>query len=471
MNPIRFATFFSFAAHIAVAQQARVRIQDSIAARLPSLIDSAGIPGMSIALLENGTVAWVKGFGVRSVTNTAPVDDNTVFEAASLSKPVVAYAALKLVDAGKLELDRPLREYIAIPELTDPRASRITTRMVLSHTTGLQNERIGDEPLALAFNPGEKFRYSGEGFRLLQRVLESVTRESLDKLSRRLVFDPLGMTRSAFTWREDFANNAAIGHGDFKSIRPPTRPTVARAPSSLHTTAHDYARFVRAVMRREGVRGASFDEMLKTQGSVAPGAAWGLGWGLEISDNTRVLLHWGDNSNSGFTAFVLMDPARQKGVLYFANSTTGLGIMRRIAALIGGNHEALELLGYEAYDAPSRKVRLAVEEAVRLRGAAAGLAIYDSLRSRVDPSAFPEKLLNDLGYRLLSLKRPRDAVALFQRNVQLFPRSSNAFDSLGDGLAAIGSDDAAITSYLKSYELDPRNEHALREANRLRAKH
>src|SRR5215213_1478669 len=187
MNPIRFATLLVIAVQPAIAQQSPVRMQDSIGVRLRSLIDSAGVPGMSIAFLHNGTVAWTRGFGVRSVQDSAPVDENTVFEAASLSKPVVAYAALKLVDAGLLNLDRPLREYIDIPELTDQRANRITTRMVLSHTTGLQNERINGEPLALAFNPGEKFSYSGEGFRLLQRVLESITRESLDQLSRRLV--------------------------------------------------------------------------------------------------------------------------------------------------------------------------------------------------------------------------------------------------------------------------------------------
>lgn len=470
MSLICALTLFLIAAYPAAGQQSPARIQDSLSRRLPSLIDSAGIPGMSVALVENGTVAWTKGFGVRSAGSSALVDENTVFEAASLSKPVVAYAALKLVDAGLLDLDRPLRDYVDIPELTDPRASRITTRMVLSHTTGLQNERINDEPLALAFDPGEKFRYSGEGFRLLQRALESIANESLDKLSRRVVFDPLGMTRSAFVWKEDFSGNAAVGHADFKSVRAPTRPTAARAPSSLHTTAHDYALFVRSIMRREGLQSRTFDEMMTPQVRVTPGTAWGLGWSLETSDSAPILFHWGDNSNSGFTAFVLMDPARRKAVLYFANSATGLGIMQRMAAFVGGTHAPLGLLGYEAYDAPSRRVRLAVEEAVRLRGAAAGLATYDSLRSQLDSSAFPEKLLNDLGYRFLSLKRPADAVALFQRNVQLFPRSSNAFDSLGDGFVAIGNEQAAIRSYLESYKLDPRNERALREANRLRAK-
>jgi len=286
--------------------------------------------------------------------------------------------------------------------------------MVLSHTTGLQNERINDEPLALAFNPGEKFSYSGEGFSLLQRVLERITGESLDRLTQRLVFHPLGMSRSSFVWKESFAGNAAIGHGDFKTIRSPTRPTTARAPSSLHTTAHDYALFVRAILQHKGLKKVTYSEMLTRQVNVAPGAAWGLGWAIENPDNERSLLHWGDNSNSGFTSFVIMSPARQKAVIYFTNSTTGLSILRPVISFVEGKHPSPDLLGYEAYDAPARKVRIAVEAAVRMRGAAAGLATYDSLRANVDSSAFPENLLNGLGYRFLSLKRPADAIVLFQ---------------------------------------------------------
>jgi len=403
------------------------------------------------------------------VSDTTPIDENTVFEAASLSKPVVAYVTLKLVDAGLLNVDRPLQEYIGLPELPDRRASRITTRMVLSHTTGLQNERMNGESLALAFDPGHRFSYSGEAFLLLQRALESIAGQSLDDLSRRLVFNPLGMTRTAFTWRNDFADNAAVGHGDFKTVRRPTRPTAGRAPSSLHTTARDYALLVRAIMRREGLESGTFDEMLKPQVRVAPQVAWGLGWSLDTSDSLRAFWHWGDNSNSGFTAFVLIDPAKQKAVLYFANSSTGLGIVRRVLALTGGSYSAPAFMNYEAHDAASRRVRLAVEQAVRTRGAGAGLSVYGSLKSRLGSTAFPETLLNNLGYRFLSMKRPHDAIALFQRNVREFPRSSNAFDSLGDGFVAIGNKDAAIASYLKSYELDRRNERALGEAQRLRA--
>ena len=465
MRRIPIAAIVALTAHVLPAQSATT----PIASQLIPLIDSAGIPGLALAFLQNGEIAWTKGFGKLSVTNARPVDPNTVFEAASLSKPVVAYVALKLVDAGLLDLDRPLQHYIRMPELTDPRARLITTRMVLSHTTGLQNERIGDESLALAFTPGEKFKYSGEGFLLLQRALEVVTHESLDKLAQHLVFEPLHMSRTAFIWKEQFNDNAAQGHGDYMTARSPTRPELARAPSSLHTTAHDYALFVRAIMHKEGLKKSTFDQMMTPQTHVASGIEWGLGWSIETSDSTHFIWHWGDNSNSGFTSFVLIDPVRKNAVVYFANSNTGLGIVRRVAALIEGTHAAPGFMGYESYDAPSRKVRLAIEHAIRTEGASRGLTLYDSLKTQTDSSAFPETLLNNLGYRFLSLNRPHDAIALFRRNVELFPQSANAYDSLGDGFDAAGDTVRAIESYDKSYQLDNRNEHARREATRLRA--
>jgi len=283
-----------------------------------------------------------------------------------------------------------------------------------------------------------------------------------------MLLDSLGMTRSGFVWRDEFADNAAIGHGDFKIARSPSRPGKARASSSFHTTAHDYALFVRALMHRRGLGDHTFKQMLTPQVHVAPGIDWGLGWALETTAGAPAAWHWGDNSNSGFTAFVWADPDRRRGVVYFANSTTGLSIVRDVLAIMEGTHAAPGFMGYERYDAPSRVVRHRVDEVIRVQGVGAGLETYQRLKSRYDVSAFQESQLNTLGYRFLALGRPADAVALFQANVREFPNSSNAFDSWGDGLSAMGNTKAAIASYLKSYELDHGNDLALRKVERLR---
>jgi CubicO group peptidase (beta-lactamase class C family) len=219
---------------------------------LRALMDTAGVPGAAIAIINRGRVS-IEGFGYTDSAGGRKVDRNTVFEAASLSKPVIAYATLKLADIGRLSLDTPMVRYLVYPDLPrDVRARLITARMVLSHTTGLQNERIGDDTLKLSFTPGSKFQYSGEGYVYLGRVIEEITQMPLAVAMEQLVFRPLGMRRSSFVWENRFANNAAVGHGSFGELRRPTRPSVGRAPSSLHTTALDYATFFACHNPRHG---------------------------------------------------------------------------------------------------------------------------------------------------------------------------------------------------------------------------
>ena len=131
----------------------------------------SNVPGVSIALIQHGKTIWVHGFGVKEAGTSQPVTGETVFEAASLSKPVFAYGVLKLVDQGKLRLDVPLTIYLPKPYIPgDQRLAKITARIVLSHRTGFPNWRDGDS-LPLYFTPGERFSYSGEGYIYLQRVV------------------------------------------------------------------------------------------------------------------------------------------------------------------------------------------------------------------------------------------------------------------------------------------------------------
>lgn len=436
-----------------------------------NLLQRAGIPGMSMAVIQEGRVRWARGFGATQASGGRAVDENTVFEAASLSKPVLAYVALRLVDAGRLDLDRPLREYLPEPQLAaDPRAAGITARTVLSHTTGLQNERMGDDPLALGFAPGERFGYSGEGYLYLGRVIETITGVPLPEHVARTVFVPLRMRRSGYVWDPRWEPNAAVGHDDYGAPLAATRPRVARA-STLQTTAADYGRFLAAVLRGTGLSARSHGLMLAGQVAVAPGVEWGLGWGIQAAASGPALWHHGDNSNTGFTAFAYGDAARGAGVVYFANSTAGLGIVHRVLAgtRFAGPHAAADWIGYERFDAPSRQVRMVLERRIREQGAAAGLALLEELRARHPADAFPESLLNRLGYRLLSLGRPGEAVVLFTENVRLYPHSSNVYDSLGDGHAAAGNRDAALQGYRRSLQMDATNTHAREMIARLQA--
>jgi CubicO group peptidase (beta-lactamase class C family) len=433
-------------------------------------MDSAQIPGVALAILDGGRLVWSGGFGNADSQPGRINASRTVFEAASLSKPVIAYAALKLVDAGQLDLDRPLVNYTSYPELAgDQRGQLITARMVLSHTTGLQNERHGAEALHFSFAPGTRFQYSGEGYALLGKAIESITHLSLADAMRSLVFQPLQMTRSSFIWEIRFADDAAIGHGRFGEARTPTRPRVGRAPSSLHTTANDYARFLQAVLTGEGLRPDSWRAMQAPAVDVAPGVGWGLGWAIERDSSGNILAHHGDNSDSGFMAFTMLDIPRQCGFVYFANSANGLSIAREIASIIPGPHPALALLNYEPYSSPTFTTRSRILRKLRSGGINAALAEFRSIHD-ADPGAAPETVLNDLGYSLLSQGKIEEAIRAFRENIAAYPESANVYDSIGDAYLAGGHRTAARDAYRRAVELDSTNSRARQLSDSLNAR-
>ena len=459
---------------VAVAQQSTADrcFPDSgraLRERLPGLIDSAMIPGLALAILDRGETVWSGGFGERDVQGGRVSANRTVFEAASLSKPVIAYAALKLVDAGRLDLDRPLVSYAAFSEVgPDPRSQTITAKMVLSHTTGLQNERHGADSLRFSFDPGTRFQYSGEGYAVLGKAIEAITGQSLSDAIKTLVFDPLSMTRSSFVWETRFADDAAIGRGPFGETRKPTRPTVARAPSSLQTTVADYARFLTAILDTNGLRPQTWQLMMTPAVDVAPGVSWGLGWAIEKNSADFRIAHHGDNSNSGFTSFTMMDVPRQCGFVYLANSNNGLSIAPTIAALVPGAHPGLAMLNYPVYNAPSSLARARVARTLRTKGIDAALAEYRHT-AEADSTATPESLLNDLGYFLLNQSRIDDAIRAFRANIAAYPESAAVYEAIGDAYLAGGHRTAARDGYRRAFELDSTNGRARRLADSLNA--
>jgi CubicO group peptidase (beta-lactamase class C family) len=320
------------------------------------------VPGLAIAVIDNGQVVLSKGFGVTRQSDGRAVTDETRFEAASLSKPVTAYVALQLVDGGKLSLDAPLTRYVKYADLPDdPRGAAITARIVLSHRTGFANWRRRD-PLKIFFTPGERFSYSGEGYVYLQRAIEAIMGETLDVTAKRLVFDPLGMTKSSFA-PQPAAPDLALPHSDIGTPlpSPASQGRQVNAAASLVTTAADYGRFVTALVRGDRLQRATAAEMFTPQirldpsctqctdrasTTTSPDLAWGLGWGIEESSGGRTIWHWGDNP--GFKNYVAVSLASRRGFVYFSNSDSGLALRDRVVDLVlGGRHPAAALLSYD----------------------------------------------------------------------------------------------------------------------------
>ena len=189
----------------------------SYIAELSRLMRAAPVPGAVIAVVEGRKLAWVAPLGVLTEGSPAPVTESSLFEAASLTKPLVAYAAFALRDAGKFDFDKPLVEYL--DDLPNAAAHTVTARHVMSHTSGFVNWRSAPADLTPSFQPGAKFQYSGEGFFYLQRMIERIHGSGIEQALQDLVIKPLGMTSSTLIWDPATLSRTASPHDNHGEVQ------------------------------------------------------------------------------------------------------------------------------------------------------------------------------------------------------------------------------------------------------------
>lgn len=321
-----------------VAQSNELPINDEL---VLDLMAQENIPGISIAVIEQGQI-YAKSFGVKNAELPHLVNNTTIFEAASLTKPVTAYVALAMIEDGLLKLDKPLYQYVDYPDIAhDERHRLITARMILNHTTGFPNGRRGGS-LQIYIDPASDFGYSGEAFRYLQSAMESISGETLDVLAERYIFTELGMSGSSYLWRESARDNAATGHGAEGDVgRELYVLNRAFAEGGLETNILDYSHFVRHVLEKYTQNDVTVREMFAPSMVAANHSAdgniyWGLGWGLDISETRKRAWHTG--SNGQFKSFVVIDLTENTAVICFLNSTNGLKILPEIVeSTLGGS--------------------------------------------------------------------------------------------------------------------------------------
>jgi CubicO group peptidase (beta-lactamase class C family) len=235
-----------------------------------------GVQGMAVAVIEDGTVAHVAAYGRRSVERDLPLTPDTVMYGASLTKTAFACMVLQLVDEGKLSLDasvadllpRPLSEYEDYTDLAgDERWRALTPRVLLTHTSGFANFRWleADKRLRFHYDPGSRYGYSGEGFYVLQLILERALGLDVGKEMQTRVFDRFGMTRTSMAWRPDFSANLADGYGHDGSMEPHDERSRASAAGSMDTSITDQARLWAAIMRGDGLSAESRAEFTRPQ--------------------------------------------------------------------------------------------------------------------------------------------------------------------------------------------------------------
>jgi CubicO group peptidase (beta-lactamase class C family) len=324
---------------------------------IPRMMQHVGVPGLSIAVIRDGKIIWSQAFGVRNNETRDPVTIDTPFEAASFSKAAFAYAVLKLCEQGKLSLDAPLWNYrpnYFLPT-SDPRSKLITTRMILSHTSGLQY-RPDDKSVQIHSTPGEKWFYSPMGYGYLQRIVEHITGQPLEDFMQTNVLRPFGMSNSSYDWNEKYEKTAARGHDQegkrvpgqnfyerFRSFTPADKAKILAvqpedaAPGggfSLTTTPTDYARYLIEILKPSAndsahLSPAMLNEMLKPQIKISTPINWGLGWTIENGEAGVAFYHYGNAGTLQHIAVGLKE--QQAGVVIMTNSGNGLRMCIRTA--------------------------------------------------------------------------------------------------------------------------------------------
>jgi CubicO group peptidase (beta-lactamase class C family) len=259
----------------------------AIEAEVSRIMSQTHSNGMAVAVIDHGNVGYAHAYGIRNAKGD-PLTTDTVMYGASLTKTVFAYTVMQLVDQGKLNLDTPIKDDLDNPlpsygpdpvfpdkhgpykDLADdPRWEKITPRMCLTHSTGFNNFWFiePDQKLRIHFEPGARFNYSGEGFILLQFVIEHGRKAQGLGLDvgdlTNAIFDRLGMTRTSLIWRDAFAGNLADGWNDQGQSQQLDRRKKVRVAGSMDTTISDLAKFVSALVRGDGLSAASRAEMTK----------------------------------------------------------------------------------------------------------------------------------------------------------------------------------------------------------------
>lgn len=329
--------------------------------RLTERMKFYNVPEVSIAFSENGRVAWARGYGIADTTVNKPVTPDTLFQAASISKSVTAFAALRLVQRGKLSLDEDVNLRLVswrVPENEFTKIEKVTLRRLLSHTAGmtvpsvggyradepmpttvqvLNGEKTSNEPVRVDRVPGKEFRYSGGGYVVVQQLLMDVTGKSFPALMHDLVFEPLGMTHSTFEaplpkslWPIAAQPSEGPHNGWFFYS--------AMAPAGLWTTPSDLCLFAIGVEKAYAGQSKYLsqtlaDEMLTYQSEEI------YGLGVALGQRGHAVRFWHSGANGGYQSLFDAYPQIGQGFAVMADGAGGLRLIGELQRAVAEEYE------------------------------------------------------------------------------------------------------------------------------------
>ncbi len=326
-------------------------LQRQLDQKIPGWLKQYDVPSVAVAYIDNGKLAWTAVYGEQSPG--VPASAKTLFNVASLTKPISAEVILRLASAGKLSLDEPISAYWVDPDVKDnPWQKLLTPRLCLSHQTGFTNWRYQtNNVLRFQWEPGTRTGYSGEGYDYVARFAEKKMGQPFEELAQRYVFAPIGMKETAYSPRDWFAGRIAVAQGPKGEVQPATQSTWSAA-DLLRTTIRDYASFVASVMHKDGLTDKiAAEQLTSTRNLASPEqlerlcaeakvsfpsdckgtAGMGLGWEVLTLNGETIIDHSGADWGVHTLAFFL--PERQSGMVVFTNGDKGAKLIKEVVSL------------------------------------------------------------------------------------------------------------------------------------------
>jgi CubicO group peptidase (beta-lactamase class C family) len=342
--------FISFSVH-AVAQVSKQKLPavngravyaGMVNSKVESLMKEAGVAGVSLALLDKNGIYFYNTYGYKNLDKKKKekINKETIFEACSMSKSFVVFAAYKMVDKGLLDLDKPLYQYLENDELKyDERYKLITARMVLSHTSGLENHKEKNNPdtLELIDDPAKEYHYSGEGYVYLSNVIAKLVNKPVGGYLQEMVYDPLGLRRTYTTCVGKGNENYASGHSAFGEDLNKERNTYPDVTGRLHTNAQDYAKLLTGLFGRKELSEKSLQTLLTPVVKIRPNGGLYYGAGFEVlitPENDTILLQGGDNN--GYKGLGCYSIVHKTGFVFYANSERAESIVAKLCEMTVG---------------------------------------------------------------------------------------------------------------------------------------
>jgi CubicO group peptidase (beta-lactamase class C family) len=338
----------------ATPSQEQAGLQAAFDREIPLVLAKEAIASASIAVIKDGRTAFTAAYGLQSPG--VPATKATLYNIASLTKPLTAEVVLRLASKGVLSLDEPMYHFWVDPDLArEERSKLLTPRFALSHRTGLPNWRDPKTGLAFEREPGTKWGYSGEGYQYVARFAEKKTGKNFEELAQSLLFGPMGMTSTSYTGKPWFEGRVAVPMDAPGKANTPTIGTHFNAADLVYTTSGDYAAFMVGVLDERGLTPEIARERdsievtmmdVVCQGAKAascpPAVGFGLGWQVLAFKNGTLMMHTG--KDDGVFTFAYLNRATRDGVVIFTNSGNGYKVILPVLELLNTDSDFLRFL-------------------------------------------------------------------------------------------------------------------------------